>query len=108
MTVRNIFNEQYSENDNVTEKIYVLLKFLKAIETTYKNKKAKVITPDGDTSHFDIKAGVLQGDTLAPYLFVIILDYIMRQTYKDREDELGFTLQKRKSKRVPSVFVCTI
>ena len=78
---------------------------LKSIETTYKNTKANVITPDGDTSHFDIKAGILQGDTLAPYLFVIILDYIMSQTYKDREEELGFPLQKRKSRRVLSVLV---
>ena len=45
----------------------------------------KVITQYGDNSHFDIKARDLQDDTLAPYLFVIILDYIMRQTYKDRE-----------------------
>ena len=24
-------------------------------------------------------AGVLQGDTLAPYIFIIVLDYTMRQ-----------------------------
>ena len=70
------------------------LKLMKSIETIYKNTKAKVITPDGETSHFDIKSRVLQGVTLAPYLFVIILDYTMRQTYKDRENDLGFTLQK--------------
>ena len=83
----------------------ILLKLLKAIETTYTNTKSKVITPDGDISNFDSKAGVLQGDTLAPYLFTIIFDYIMKQTYKDREEELGFTLQKQKSMRVPSVLV---
>ena len=31
--------------------------------------------------------------------------YIKRHIYRDREEELGFTLQKRKSKRVPSVLV---
>ena len=40
------------------------------------------------------KAGVLQGDMLAPYIFAIVLYYFMRQTHKDREEELGFTLQK--------------
>ena len=35
------------------------------------NTKAKVRSPDGDTDFFDIVAGVLQGVTLAPYLFVI-------------------------------------
>ena len=33
---------------------------------------------DGDTDYFDIVAGVLQGYTLAPYLFIICLDYVLR------------------------------
>ena len=41
----------------------------------YKNTKVKVRFPDGDTDYFDIVAGVLQGETLAPYLFIISLDY---------------------------------
>ena len=32
----------------------------------YKNTKTKVGSPDGDTHFFDIVAGVLQGDTIAP------------------------------------------
>ena len=44
----------------------------------HKNMKVKVRTPDGDTDYFDIVAGVLQGDTLAPYLFIICLDYVPR------------------------------
>ena len=36
------------------------------------------VTPDGDTEYFDIVAGVLQVDTLAPYLFIICLDYVLR------------------------------
>ena len=35
-------------------------------------------TKDGDTDYFDIVAGVLQGDTLALYLFIICLDYVLR------------------------------
>jgi len=33
----------------------------------------------GKTDKFDILADVLQGDTLAPYLFTIVLDYVMRE-----------------------------
>ena len=40
---------------------------LSAIESTYTNTRAKVITPDGETEEFDILAGVLQGDTLASF-----------------------------------------
>ena len=46
-----------------------------AIMILYKNTKVKERSPDGDTEYFDIVAGVLQGDTLAPYLFIICLDY---------------------------------
>jgi len=45
----------------------------------YTNTEARVISPDGETELFDITAGVLQGDTLAPFLFIIVLDHAMRQ-----------------------------
>ncbi|XP_072048771.1 uncharacterized protein [Amphiura filiformis] len=50
---------------------------VKAIEDTYQNTRTKVVTPDGETEEFNILAGVLQGDTLAPYLFITVLDYCM-------------------------------
>ena len=37
-----------------------------AIMMLNRNTKVKVHSPDGDTNYFDIVAGVLQGDTLAP------------------------------------------
>ena len=49
-----------------------------AIMMLYKNMKVKVHSPDGGTDYFDIVPGVLQGDTLAPYLFIICLDYVLR------------------------------
>ena len=39
----------------------------------HRNTKVKVHSSDGDTDYFDFVAGVLQGDTLAPYLFIICL-----------------------------------
>ena len=74
---------------------------LRAIERMYTNTKARVISPDGETEMFDITAGVLQGDTLAPFLFVIVLDHAMRQAVSGREEELGFTIHPRKSRRHP-------
>ena len=49
-----------------------------AITILYRNTKVKVRSPDGDTEYFDIVAGVRQGDMLAPYLFIISLDYVLR------------------------------
>ena len=67
----------------------------------YGNTKAKVRSPDGDTEYFDIVAGVLQGDTLVPYLFIICLDYVLR-TSIDKIRENGFELTKKRSKRYPA------
>ena len=49
-----------------------------AVMILYRNTKVKVRSPDGDTDYFDIVAGVLQGDTLVPYLFIICLEYMLR------------------------------
>lgn len=36
-------------------------------------------TPSGDTEYFEILMGVLQGDTFAPFLFMIALDYALEE-----------------------------
>ena len=67
----------------------------------YGNTKVKVCSSDGDTDYFDIVAGVLQGDTLAPYLFIICLDYVLR-TSIDKIKENNFKLTKERSRRYPA------
>ena len=69
-----------------------------AIMMLYKNTKVKVCSPDGDTNYFDIVACVLQGDTLAPYLFIISLDYMLR-TSIDKVKDNSFKLTKERSRR---------
>ena len=73
-------------------------RLIKAIGLMYADTRAKVITPDGETQFFDIVAGVLQGDTLAPFLFAIVLDYVMRQALVGKE-HLGLHLDKKRSRR---------
>ena len=57
--------------------------------------------PDGDTEYFNILAGVLQGDTLAPYLFIICLDYVLR-TSIDKIRENSSELTKKRSRKYPT------
>ena len=64
----------------------------------------KVCSPDGDTEYFNIVAGVLQGDTLAPYLFIICLDYVLR-TSIDKIRENGFELTKKRSRRYSAITI---
>ena len=76
-------------------------KTVAAIAILYRKTKVKVRSPDGDTDYFDIVAGVLQGDTQAPYLFIICLDYVLR-TSIDKIKENGFELRKKRSRRYPA------
>ena len=64
-------------------------------------------SPDGDTELFDILAGVLHGDTLAPYLFIICLDYALRVSADDNNN-LGLTLTKARSRRYPAKTISDI
>ena len=59
--------------------------------------KVKVRSPDGDTDYFNIVAGVLQGDTLAPYLFINCLNYVLRMSTDIMKDN-GFKLAKERSR----------
>ena len=70
-----------------------------AIMMLYKNTKLKVRSLDGD-----IVAGVLQGDTLAPYLFIICLDHELR-TSIDKMKDNSFKLVKKRSRRYLSLTI---
>ena len=81
---------------------------LGAIKSTYNTLRAKVVSPDGDTDYFKILAGVMQGDTLAPFLFVVVLDYALRKAINGKETDLGFTLHERRGRRHPEICICDL
>lgn len=62
-----------------------------AILSIYHNHQTIVRTNDGDTAPFEPSAGVLQGDTLAPFLFDLVIDCIMRQAV-DNQRHNGITI----------------
>ena len=49
-----------------------------------------------ETEYFDIVEGVVQGDTLAPYLLIICLDYVLRTSI----DKI-FRADNEKKQKVP-------
>ena len=63
----------------------------------YGNTKVNVRSPDGNTHYFDIVAGILQGDTLVSYPFIICLDYVLLMI--DLMKENGFMLKKEGCRR---------
>jgi hypothetical protein len=58
---------------------------VEAVMSMYYGAKAKVkYSNDQFTNFIDLSIGVLQGDTLAPYLSVIVVNYVMRVALADQ------------------------
>lgn len=66
-----------------------------AVNILFTNTTVQVQSPD--TDFFEIMTGVLQGDTLAPYLFIIVLDYSLRLATDD-EQIMDYLLSKAKNR----------
>ena len=43
------------------------------------NQKSAVMVSGGLSDPFDVTTGVLQGDVLAPFLFVVLVDYLLKK-----------------------------
>ena len=66
----------------------------------YIGTSAVVAMTHGNTEIFSTTSGVLQSDTLAPFLFITLLDYVLHETLLDNID--GFTITPHRSSRYPA------
>ena len=64
----------------------------------YDNPTSFVQSIDGPTKEFLTTAGIIQGDTLAPFLFVIVVDYVLRQSADTMSDK-GLTIDRRSGRQ---------
>jgi hypothetical protein len=85
---------------------------IRAALSVYSNPTARVMSSEGLSEAFNLDYGVLQGDTLAPLLFVIVLDYALRRaldqdaTLADiKKGQWGFFLRDRKGPRSPALYL---
>ena len=61
---------------------------LRAIQSIYTKTMSKVFSLDGESEMFKINATVLQGDTLAAFLLIIVLDYALGKAVARRKESL--------------------
>ena len=71
-----------------------------AISVLYKNSKSAVMVDGGLSDPFDITTGVLQGDVLAPFLFVVLVDYLLKRATSQLDS--GAVTHPRRSRRHPA------
>ncbi|CAF1477548.1 unnamed protein product, partial [Rotaria sp. Silwood1] len=84
------------------------MKMINAIQTIYNNSRSAVLVDGQLTEEFDVTTGVLQGDTLAPFLFIIVIDYVMKNAetqHTNEQGEHGFVTNQRQSKRQPATTI---
>ena len=77
-----------------------------AIMSVYYGAQASVKAGSSLSESFDLGVGVLQGDTLAPYLFIIVLDWVLRNVLPD--ESLGAELippAGTKSRPIPGTYL---
>ena len=79
-------------------------KIIDAIKVLYTDTASTLLTPDGETEPFSILSGILQGDTLAPFLFIIVVDYILRMSV-DKIHTKGYELEPRQGSRHPAKYL---
>ena len=70
-------------------------KVVSAIASLYAQSKGSVLVNGKLSKTFDITTGVLQGDVLAPFLFVIVIDFVMSRS----DQNFGFTFQQQTGSR---------
>ena len=73
-----------------------------AVLDPYNASSAFVQTSHGPSEEFTTTSGVLQGDTLAPLLFLVAIDYVLRRCL---DDDNSYVLASRRSSRHPAVFL---
>ena len=72
-------------------------RIVSAIRILYEGSTSRVLIDGQLSKEFAITTGVLQGDVLAPFLFIIVIDYVMNKS----ENDYGFITHPRKSSRYP-------
>ena len=82
----------------------ILEEIVAAIKVMYTDSTSTVMTTDGETQPFSTLAGILQGDTLAPFLFIMVVDYVMRVSI-DSISEKGYQLHPKRGSRQPAEYL---
>ena len=70
-----------------------------AIGALYNNSKSAVMVDGNISDPFEVSTGVLQGDVLVPFIFIILVDYLLKKATSDLDS--GVVTHPRRSRRYP-------
>ena len=58
-------------------------KYVRIVKDMYRNAKTRVRSAVGTTDPFAVKVGLHQGSSLSPYLFNLLMDVLLDETFKE-------------------------
>ena len=67
-------------------------KIISLIQCTYQDMSCRIAHAGQISDSFDVKTGVRQGCLLSPFLFLLVIDWIMRTTTTGRNNGIQWTL----------------
>ena len=99
---RKAFATHHTSSIPVVLSQYNVPSCLSDIIQMYSDTSACVSTELGPTEWFKTASGDLQGDTLSPCLFIVLLDYALKKTL---QDDFGFVVRKWNGSRHPAIHI---
>ena len=67
-------------------------KLVNLVKTSYEGTNCRVVHEGELSKKFDIRTGVRQGCLLSPFLFILAIDWIMKETTRGRRNGIQWTL----------------
>ena len=80
---------------NIMRHYGIAEKYIRLVKMFYDGSKCSVITEVGAGPWFDIMSGVKQGCVMSGFLFILVIDWIMRQTVKQQSTGMQWTLAEK-------------
>ena len=59
------------------------------VQSMYRGSQCAVVDGGGKTDWFDIKLGVQKGCIMSGFLFLVVIDWVMRQAVEEENTEIG-------------------
>lgn len=70
-------------------------KYIRLVKMFYENDRCSVITEGGVGAAFNVKSGVKQGCVMSGFLFILVIDWIMRRTLSQGDTGIQWKLTEK-------------